>query len=123
MDAIAKTKTVKRLTEADLLSKGHTHIVTGTLRMDPVSNKQKVTIQTRDANGNFDGNTREIATSDLHQCFTTEATKEAMDRAKRNGKAKAKRAARKDQEPVVILDETPAAPVATGAEALAAAIG
>ena len=90
MDKIAKTP--KRLVEADLIAKGHTHIVPGSLRFDTDANKQKVTINTVDENGIPDGNTREIATSDLHQCRTTVETKERMDRAKANEKAKAKRA-------------------------------
>ncbi len=106
-----KAKTVIRLTETDLLAKGHTHIVTGSLRYDEVATKQKVTINTV---------VREIATSDLHQCRTTEATKEAMDRAKRNSKAKAKRAAKKDDMPIVIegLDESVGAPVVVDVTAL-----
>lgn len=101
-------KLPKRLTEADIIAKGHTHIVPDSLRYDTARNKQMVTINTVDANGVFDGNTREIATSDLHQCFTTEATKNAMDKIKRNVKAKNKRAARKDLEPIVIEDEAEA---------------
>lgn len=112
-------KTAPRLTEQDLLNKGHTHIVPGTLRYDASANKQKVTINTIDAQGNFDGQTREIATSDLHQCRTTEATKEAMDKAKRNAKAKAKRAAKKDNMPIVIegIDEEVAVDVSALLEA------
>lgn len=113
--ATIKTKTVSRLTEADLLAKGHTHIVAGSLTYDAVANKQRITINTFGADGLPDGNTREIATSDLFQCRTTVETKEAMDKAKRSVKGKAKRAAVKallaaspensDSEPVVILDE------------------
>lgn len=113
-----KTKTNTRLTEADLLAKGHTHIVEGTLRMCPMSNKQKVTINTRDAEGNFDGNTREIATSDLHQCYWTQETKDAMDAAKRNMKAKAKRAAAKANAPAPEAKD-----VKVGGEELAKLLG
>lgn len=113
-----KTKTATRLTEADLLAKGHTHIVADTLRMCPTSNKQKVTINTRDAEGAFDGNTREIATSDLHQCYWTQETKDAMDKSKRNAKAKEKRA---NKPKAVKADE--AVVEVGGAAALAAALG
>lgn len=91
----AKAKVAKRLTMEDLLAKGHSHIVPDSLRYDPVDNKQKVTIQTKGIDGQFDGLTREIATSDLHQCFWTQATKDRMDAIKRNLKAKNKRAAAK----------------------------
>jgi electron transfer flavoprotein alpha/beta subunit len=61
----------------------------------------------------FDGNTRTLATSDLHQTFWTVETKKALDRLK----AKSRRASRPrkvkvdalamgDDEPVVIEDET-----------------
>lgn len=73
----------KILTEADLIAKGHTHIILGTLRYDAFSNKNKVTIRTRGIDGEFDGNTREIATSDLHQTFWTRETKDLIDAAKR----------------------------------------
>jgi hypothetical protein len=81
MATTAKTKI--RLTETDLIEKGHTHIVEGTLRFDHGRNKQFVTINTRGIDGNYDGNTREIATSDLHQTFWTIETKAAIDAAKR----------------------------------------
>lgn len=116
MDAI-KIKTVSRLTEADLLAKGHSHIVEGSLRYDPQVNKQKVTINTRNAEGAFDGQTREIATSDLHQCYWTVEVKDAMDAAKRNAKAKEKRAKAKANAPA------PAKDVKVNNEELAALLG
>lgn len=73
----------KILNEQDLIAKGHTHIILGTLRYDAFSNKNKVTIRTRGIDGEFDGNTREIATSDLHQTFWTRETKALIDAAKR----------------------------------------
>lgn len=115
------TPTTKRLDEASLLAK-HPHIVEGSLRYDAMANKQKVTIQTRGIDGTFDGNTREIATSDLHQTFWTQETKDALDRAKRNAKARGKRATRKtgDDEQFVILDDAEAtANAPTGLDQLA----
>jgi hypothetical protein len=85
-------KTPKRLTEEMLLAKGHSHIVPGTLRWNPEQSKQVVTINTFGLDGKPDGNTREVATSDLHQCRMTAETKRAYDRIKLSEKAKAKRA-------------------------------
>ena len=118
----------KRKTEADFAH--HAHLVPGTLgyvQPDgtcdnanvPASfsethrNKQVCQIRTVGIDGQPDGNTRWIATSDLHQCFWTEATKAALDKAKRNAKAKAGRAALKAtmaieakmDEEIVVVDE------------------
>lgn len=94
----------KRKSEADLL-KRHPHMIEGTLTyISPLGtcdnadiptelctthpNKQVCQIRTRGVDGQFDGKTRWIATSDLHQCFWTVETKKALDAAKRNQKAK-----------------------------------
>jgi hypothetical protein len=87
-------KAPKRLTEADLRVK-YPHIVEGTLRYDTEGlhlNKQTVEIKTRGLDGQFDGKTRRIATSDLHQVFWTEDTKAEMDKERRRMKAKQNRA-------------------------------
>ena len=93
----APVKIKPRLTEADLVAKGHTHIVPGTLHYDPVDNKQKVTINTRGVDGQPDGNTRVIATSDLHQVFHTVVTKIAMDKIKLREKRKDRKSAHKSE--------------------------
>ena len=110
----------KRLTEEAIAAR-HQHIVEGTLRFDPIANKQKITIRTRNQHGLFDGNTREIATSDLHQCFWTAETKAAMDRAKRNAKARGKRASTSEE--IVILEDAEFAALTDRNKALAEAIG
>lgn len=102
------TKTATRATEAELLAK-HSHLVPETLAyISPTggcdnpnvpadmlithANKQVCQIRTRGIDGQPDGKTRWIATSDLHQVYHTQATKDAMDKAKRNQKAKTNRA-------------------------------
>lgn len=111
-------KQPKRLVEDSLRAK-HSHIVRGSLRYDAAANKQKVTIWTRDEHGIFDGDSREIATSDLHQTFWTQATKDRMDRAKRNAKARTKRADRRnDAEIFVVLDDEAICNGPTGLEQL-----
>lgn len=107
---------------ADQIRAKYPHAMVETLRWDAQANKQKVTIRTRDAQGEYDGNTREIATSDLFQCFWTEDTKKAIDKAK----AKAKRAAKRELKAATAkADAAPAAsteapaPVAQAEEALA----
>jgi len=65
------------------------HVVPDTLRLDTEGhhkNKQTVEIRTRSITGEFDGQTRRVATSDLFQCFWTFETKGALDAAKRSGK-------------------------------------
>lgn len=68
----------------------HSHVIEGSVRFDPIRNKQVCEIQTRDVNGQFDGNIRTLATSDLHQTFWTVETKKELDRLK----AKARRMSR-----------------------------
>lgn len=94
-------------TEAQILS-SHPHVIAGTVRFDAIRNKQICEIQTRGIDGSFDGNTRTLATSDLHQTFWTVETKKALDRLK----AKAKRASKPrvsktlaDSDEVVILED------------------
>ena len=67
-----------RLTEADLLARGYKHIVRGTLRMDHNSNKQIVKIRTFGPDGKYDGKSRWVFTSDLHQCAWTETGKDEI---------------------------------------------
>jgi len=88
------TKTPKRLTEADLRAK-HPHIVEGSLRFDldgTHANKQTVEINTRGLDGKPDGNTRRIATSDLHQVFWTPEVAKEIRKEKMRMKRKADRA-------------------------------
>lgn len=83
-----------RYTEGTLKAR-HPHIVDGSLQWETggkYKGKQTVMIKTRGIDGEFDGNTRRVATSDLHQVFWTEETKAALDRAKRSSKAKVNRA-------------------------------
>jgi DNA gyrase/topoisomerase IV subunit B len=94
----------------------HNHVIEGTVTFDPIRNKQICVINTRGVDGQFDGNTRTLATSDLHQTFWTVEVKKELDRLK----AKARRASRAstkvvkaDQEEVVILDEENADELAT----------
>lgn len=99
----------------------HNHVIEGSVRFDTIRNKQICEIRTRGIDGQFDGNTRTLATSDLHQTFWTVETKKALDKLK----AKAKRSARArlnpslkvekvekvdalemgDDEPIVLIDD------------------
>lgn len=100
-------RTTTRATETELLAK-HSHLVPNTLAyISPLGgcdnpnvpaemlgthpNKQVCMITTRGIDGQPDGGTRWIATSDLHQVFTSAEVKAQMDKAKRNAKAKAAR--------------------------------
>jgi hypothetical protein len=97
----------------------HPHVIEGTVRFDPIRNKQICEIRTRGIDGMFDGNTRTLATSDLHQTFWTVEVKKALDaikaKAKRASKPKAAKVASKgkgfttefhaDDEEVVILED------------------
>jgi hypothetical protein len=98
-----KTPAPKRLTEAMLTERGHTHIVAGSLRWDEAQRKQVVTINTFGLDGKPDGNQREVATSDLHQCRMTAETKRAYDKIRLSDKRKAKAAQIK-----ALLGEKPA---------------
>lgn len=78
-----KNETNGRLTEADLLARGYHHIVRGTLRFDTNLNKQVIKIRTFGADGRYDGKTRWIATSDLHQCAWTDKGKDDIAKTMR----------------------------------------
>ena len=104
--ATPKAKVAKRLGEAELLAK-YPHMIEGTLTYDPVLNKQTVEINTIGIDGNFDGNTRRIATSDLFQVRHTVEVKDRLDAIKRNQKAKDKRKARKAEVVVMPQGSTP----------------
>ena len=105
-DSPKAAKAPKRLTEQALLAK-YPHMVAGSLSWDAQLNKQVCTINTIGADGQFDGNTRRIATSDLFQVRHTEEVKAALDAAKRNAKAKAKRAERRATTEAMPIGATP----------------
>jgi hypothetical protein len=103
----------------------HNHVIEGSVRFDTIRNKQICEIRTRGVDGMFDGNTRTLATSDLHQTFWTVETKKELDRLK----AKARRASKPrkvkvdalamgDDEPIILLDDEEVA-VATEDDGLA----
>lgn len=78
----------KRYTETEILSTW-AHVVPDSLAFEAEglhANKQTVEIRTRDVHGEFDGQTRRIATSDLFQCFWTRSTKDALDKLRRSAK-------------------------------------
>jgi hypothetical protein len=113
MDTTSKTATttekkvsVRRATEEQLHDKqrackktrtfwgGDSNIVEGSLRFEETghhANKQTVEIKTVGVDGKPDGNTRRVATSDLHQVHSTEAVAEELKKAKRREAAKARR--------------------------------
>ena len=83
---------MSRYNEAEILATW-SHVNEGTLIFETEgkhANKQTVEIRTRDIHGEFDGQTRRIATSDLFQCYWTEDTKAALDSAKRSAKRQLK---------------------------------
>lgn len=92
------------LTESAICAR-HSHVVEGSVSFNPMLNKQTCTILTRGMDGSFDGNTRVIATSDLHQTFWTVETKKALDKLKAKAKRAARRVVRQDAEPIVILED------------------
>lgn len=108
-------RTGKRSNEAEILATWN-HVVPKTLRYDEEglhANKQTVEIRTRDINGQPDGKSRRIATSDLFQCFWTEETKDHLDRAKRSAKRKLSTKSRDEGlESLAKLDTVEAAQVA-----------
>ena len=65
-------------TEAKLLAQWP-HVVPGSLVWDEIANKQSVTIRTFGLNGQPDGNTRAVYTSDLFQTFFTFEVKGQLD--------------------------------------------
>lgn len=82
----------KRKDEADYI-KEYPHIVKGSLRYDAKLLKQVVTIKTIGINGKFDGDTREIATSDLHHTRHTEDVAKQVRLSKIRESRKARREA------------------------------
>jgi hypothetical protein len=91
----------------------HPHVIEGTVTFDPIRNKQICVIKTRGIDGQFDGNTRTLATSDLHQTFWTVEVKKALDKAKNKANRHYRKLVKADQEPVVVLDEENADELAT----------
>lgn len=84
----------------------HNNVIEGTVRFDTIRNKQICEIRTRGIDGMFDGNTRTLATSDLHQTFWTVETKKALDRLKAKARRASKpRISKADSEEVVILED------------------
>jgi len=82
----------KRHTETSIRATW-THVVPDTLRFETEghhANKQTVEIRTRSVQGEFDGETRRIATSDLFQCFWTVETKAELDKRRRSAKRMAR---------------------------------
>ena len=84
------------LTETEIRTR-HPHVIEGTVRFCPIRNKQVCTIRTRGVDGTLDGNTREIATSDLHQTFWTVEVKKLLDKAAAKAKRAEKRTSRLPQ--------------------------
>jgi hypothetical protein len=126
-DTTPKAKASKRLSEEALLAK-HPHIVKGSLRFDldgTHANKQTVEINTRGLDGQPDGNTRRIATSDLHQVFWTPEVAKEIRKEKMRMKRKADRALLAQIKASAPVSSVEPAPEQTEAEvdaALAAAI-
>lgn len=96
--ATAKSKvpsTNGKRKEEEHYTKRYPHIVKGSLHFDKKHAKQVVTIKTVDANGKPDGNTREIATSDLHHTRHTEEVAKEVRLAKIRASRKARKAPKK----------------------------
>jgi hypothetical protein len=77
---------------------GKSNIVPNSLRYEEEgvhARKQTVEIYTIGLDGQLDGNTRRIATSDLHQVFSTEEVAKERKKANRAARAKARREAAK----------------------------
>jgi hypothetical protein len=73
---------------------GESNIVAGSVRFEetgPHANKQTVEIQTIGADGTPDGNTRRVATSDLHQVHHTAEVAQDLKKARKAAAAKARR--------------------------------
>lgn len=66
--------------EATAIAKHGDKIVPGSAERDPASNKVTVLINTRGVDGEYDGNTRRVATSDVHQVHHTPEVKKVLDR-------------------------------------------
>lgn len=105
------------LTASEIQS-AHSHVVDGSVRFDTTRNKQVCTIKTRGIDGQFDGNTRELATSDLHQTFWTVETKKALDKLKAKAKRANKRAAKATSAAIDSAEAPAAEQPAEGMQAL-----
>lgn len=68
--------------EAVAIAKHGDKIVAGSAQRDQASNKVTVLIRTRGVDGEYDGNTRRVATSDVHQVNHMPDVKKVLDRAK-----------------------------------------
>lgn len=118
----SKKSTPVRADEATLIKK-YKHIVPGSLRFSKATNKQMVTINTTGIDGKPDGQTREIATSDLfHVRHTKVVAKEIrLAKIRKNRQAKAKAAGKTVKaKKVVAVKAKPAAKVKAAKTAPAA---
>lgn len=91
---LSKDELAKR--EKELTKKhGKNKIVAGSIRYGKgrLANKLVVKINTRGIDGKFNGKTRVVATSDLHQTDHTEEDAKILRAERRNERARAKRAA------------------------------
>ena len=68
--------------ETQATAKHGDKIVAGSAERDTASNKITVLIRTRGLDGEYDGNTRRVATSDVHQVHHMPEVKKEMDRAR-----------------------------------------
>lgn len=76
--------------EATAIAKHGDKIVVGSAQRDQASNKVTVLINTRGVDGEYDGNTRRVATSDVHQVHHTPEVKKALDRDRARAKRPSK---------------------------------
>lgn len=86
--------------EAQLIAKYGDKIVPGSVRRAPEGSKygrkMLVDIKTRGLDGEYDGNTRTVATSDVFQVHHTEEVKAELKKQRMAEKRAAKRAERED---------------------------
>jgi hypothetical protein len=83
-----------RKAEKKCIAKHGDRVVEGSA--ERVGNKVTVLIRTWDVNGDYDGNTRRVATSDVHQVFHLPEVKAELDKQK----AKERRSSKKESEAV-----------------------
>ena len=92
------TDTKVSTAEERLVAKYGDKIVAGTVRRAPegskYGNKLLVDIRTRGVNGEYDGNTRTVATSDVFQVHHTEEVRAELKKAQRKSDAQAQRHAK-----------------------------
>ena len=67
--------------EARVIAKHGDRVIEGSAQREP-SGKISVEIRTYGVDGEYDGNTRRVATSDVHQVFHMPEVKKELDRAK-----------------------------------------